>query len=223
MSETTNTYTNKDMASCPHATVIEVDLKGGAGPDGALSHAKCQDCGAYRWRYDDNTIGGWTLPYVAPRLKPKPFPIEDDVTAFHRALGQPVGGPAPAVPPEARVRLRMRLIAEEFFETMAACTANAPALKRLGEIEHLLKELIEVAPISVDLPALVDGLCDLDYVVEGTRVEAGVCGAAVHAEVHRANMAKAHGPKRADGKVLKPEGWTPPDIETVLRRSGWTP
>jgi predicted HAD superfamily Cof-like phosphohydrolase len=31
-------------------------------------------------------------------------------------------------------------------------------------------------------------------------------------------MAKASGPRRADGKVLKPEGWTPPDIVGVLER-----
>jgi predicted HAD superfamily Cof-like phosphohydrolase len=29
-------------------------------------------------------------------------------------------------------------------------------------------------------------------------------------------MAKAGGPKRADGKQLKPEGWTPPDLAPIL-------
>lgn len=43
---------------------------------------------------------------------------------------------------------------------------------------------------------------------------------ALFAEVHRSNMAKV-GPdgqviRREDGKVLKPEGWTAPDIENVL-------
>jgi len=41
-------------------------------------------------------------------------------------------------------------------------------------------------------------------------------------EVHRANMDKAGGPKRADGKVLKPEGWKPPDIHGILEQWGWT-
>jgi hypothetical protein len=29
--------------------------------------------------------------------------------------------------------------------------------------------------------------------------------------------------KRADGKILKPEGWKPPDIEGELRAQGWEP
>jgi predicted HAD superfamily Cof-like phosphohydrolase len=36
-------------------------------------------------------------------------------------------------------------------------------------------------------------------------------------EVHKTNMAKLGGPKRADGKQLKPPGWSPPRIEEMLR------
>lgn len=35
-------------------------------------------------------------------------------------------------------------------------------------------------------------------------------------EVHRTNMAKLGGPKRADGKQLKPDGWQPPRIAEML-------
>jgi predicted HAD superfamily Cof-like phosphohydrolase len=35
-------------------------------------------------------------------------------------------------------------------------------------------------------------------------------------EVHRANMTKLAGPKREDGKQLKPEGWQPPDHDTLI-------
>ena len=43
-------------------------------------------------------------------------------------------------------------------------------------------------------------------------------------EVHRANMAKAGGPRRhEDGKLLKPVGWSPPDIEGELKKQGWSP
>jgi predicted HAD superfamily Cof-like phosphohydrolase len=38
----------------------------------------------------------------------------------------------------------------------------------------------------------------------------------VVAEVHRANMHKTDGPRRADGKQLKPEGWRPADVRAVL-------
>lgn len=44
-------------------------------------------------------------------------------------------------------------------------------------------------------------------------------------EVHRTNMNKLQGPKREDGKQLKPEGWKPPRIGAMYKRwvSGQTP
>lgn len=40
-------------------------------------------------------------------------------------------------------------------------------------------------------------------------------------EVHRTNMLKVGGPTRADGKILKPEGWQPPRIRELLIEQGW--
>ena len=37
------------------------------------------------------------------------------------------------------------------------------------------------------------------------------------AAIHAANMLKASGPRRADGKILKPVGWQPADITGLLR------
>ena len=37
-------------------------------------------------------------------------------------------------------------------------------------------------------------------------------------EVHRTNMHKLSGPRREDGKQLKPEGWKPPRIRTLYAR-----
>lgn len=39
-------------------------------------------------------------------------------------------------------------------------------------------------------------------------------------EVHRANMEKLKGPKREDGKQLKPEGWQPPRIAEMYAELG---
>jgi predicted HAD superfamily Cof-like phosphohydrolase len=44
---------------------------------------------------------------------------------FHKAIGQPIEG-RPTVPADARVRLRMALIAEEFFETLNAVFPGSP-------------------------------------------------------------------------------------------------
>jgi len=148
--------------------------------------------------------------------------IRANVLHFHRVMGQPVLD-EPQVPPEDRVRMRLRLIAEEFFELFYAVTAieSVWALGLLDYFQQQLRGLINCAELKVDLPALADALCDLDYVVEGTRLEFGIDGGPVLAEVQRANIAKVGGVKRADGKIQKPEGWQAPDIASVLRSQGW--
>jgi len=141
------------------------------------------------------------------------------VLEFHRAMDVPVL-PFPQVPPEDRVRLRLRLIAEEFFEVIDAVLApKVPAMWLLTK--SLVKDFINNTPVKVNMPCLADNLCDLDYVVEGTRQEFGIDGAPVLEEVHAANMRKLDGPVREDGKRLKPPGWKPPDIDSVLRKQGW--
>ena len=54
----------------------------------------------------------------------------------------------------------------------------------------------------------------------GVAMNLGIPLNAVFAEVHRSNMAKLMPDGsvllRADGKILKPEHWTPPDIQAVL-------
>ena len=101
----------------------------------------------------------------------------------------------PTKPPRKLSRLRFDLLEEEFDE-------YADAEDR--------RDLVQIA----------DALADMVYVIYGTALEYGLDLDAVLREVHRSNMAKL-GPdgkpiRREDGKVLKPEGWTPPDIEGAL-------
>ena len=141
-------------------------------------------------------------------------------------MGQPIRD-TPGPIPDERVRFRLRLIAEEFFEVLEACGINRPILQAavVHEIDstgyHRVNDGFALTPLKVDFPALADALGDLDYVVEGARCEWGIDGRPITAAIHVANMAKATGPVREDGKRLKPEGWTPPDIEGELRKQGW--
>ena len=112
---------------------------------------------------------------------------QDDVREFHEALGIPIGD-TPAI---RRGELRASLIEEEAREAIGAIRSG-------------------------DLVGAIDGLCDLVCVVYGAALEFGIDLAPFWREVHRSNMAKAGGPVREDGKVLKPEGWVPPDIAGVL-------
>jgi len=62
----------------------------------------------------------------------------------------------------------------------------------------------------------VHELTDLLYVTYGAILACGVDADAVFVEVHRANMQKLDGPRRADGKLLKPPNWQPADVAGVI-------
>ena len=120
----------------------------------------------------------------------------NDVKEFQFAFGQRVGE-TPELPDPNERCLRIRLLEEEFEEYM------------LGEGHD---DIVEIA----------DALADLIYIACGTAVSYGIPLDKVFEEVHRSNMAKLVDGKpiyREDGKVMKPEGWTPPDIEGVLKKS----
>lgn len=114
--------------------------------------------------------------------------MQRQVTDFHRLLEIPIG----YRPKIRRGDLRTRLIYEEADEFASAVEAG-------------------------DLPEAIDGLCDLIYVALGAAVEFGVDLEPFFDEVHLSNLRKAGGPKRADGKALKPEGWTKPQIAALLK------
>ena len=119
-----------------------------------------------------------------------------DVKNFQTAFGQLVGE-KPELPNPAERCLRIRLLEEEFEEYLT------------GEGND---DIVEIA----------DALADLIYIACGTAVAYGIPLDDVFEEVHASNMAKLVDGKpiyREDGKVLKPEGWKPPDIEGVLKRS----
>jgi predicted HAD superfamily Cof-like phosphohydrolase len=85
----------------------------------------------------------------------------------------------------------------------------------------LIEEVNEYynAEYADDLVEIADALADIIYIACGTAVSYGIPLDRVFTEVHRSNMAKLVDGKvlrRSDGKIQKPEGWTPPDIETIL-------
>lgn len=161
------------------------------------------------------------------------------VRAFHLKFGHPVNW-TPAVPDEEQVRFRLSLIKEEFLEMLVACFRHGPISVGLDNMDDLLTDIIDHATVRVDLPEFVDALADLDYVVEGTRAVFGVDGGPIMNEVQRANMSKDpvyvstkdawHRGDAPEGtapdpaaKPTKPAGWTPPDIDRVIREQGWKP
>ena len=73
-----------------------------------------------------------------------------------------------------------------------------------------------------DSVEIADACADLKWVIEGLEHTLQIPQQEVWDEVARSNLAKiSEGGKvlkREDGKVLKPEGWTPPDIKSIIRK-----
>lgn len=104
----------------------------------------------------------------------------DNVTAFHRAVGQHVGDPtAPDISVDQK--LRVDLIAEEFDE---------------------LREALDYG----ETVSAADALADLVYVIVGSAVAWGIPLAEVFDEVHASNMTKIGGTRRTDGKIPEAGG-----------------
>lgn len=144
--------------------------------------------------------------------------LSKQVREFHAKFGQHIGDKPEALTPES-LKLRMRIITEEFLEFLSACGAD---LVMLGTVKGTIHRIIEShMRQEQDLPEMVDALADLDYVIEGIRLAMGVDGGPIADAVHAANMRKVGGPLREDGKILKPQGWTPPLIDACLYAQGW--
>lgn len=139
------------------------------------------------------------------------------VYEFHSSFGLPVVD-RPTVPPQDRALLRLRLITEEYLELLEA---HGIPTRNINEyIQEAILDIAEAGELQIDLVEAADALADLDYVIEGTRLEYGIDGGPVADEVHRANMSKlgedGKPVYREDGKVTKGPNYTPPDIATII-------
>jgi predicted HAD superfamily Cof-like phosphohydrolase len=126
----------------------------------------------------------------------------DSVGEFHRKFGLRVCGDGPPL-----------IVDDDTF------------LFRYQFLHEELHELLQ-AHRDRDLSAVADALVDLVYVAHGTAHMYGLPFDEVFKEVQRANMTKERAVGSGDGRskrgsaldVVKPEGWTPPDVEGVLAR-----
>lgn len=125
---------------------------------------------------------------------------------FHAAVGDPL--PAHITLRDAdHFALRQKLIDEEYGEVTAVYHQIITDLQAGANLD----------PVAALTP-LVHELADLLYVVYGAIETLGIDADAIFQEVHRANLQKAGGPRRADGKILKPPGWQPADVQSIIRK-----
>lgn len=114
------------------------------------------------------------------------------------------------VPPHTDLLLAARIFYEEVRETLDAVCIVIPDFDEVAMFRP---------NTDVNHEEAADGSADVIYTLFGLLLRLGINRNQfyrVWAEVTRANMDKADGPLRADGKRLKPEGWRPPDIHGAL-------
>lgn len=127
----------------------------------------------------------------AAAAQPEPVEPFEDQAGFMLACGQTVDVPNPT-----QIALYWTLIKEEFIELCEATDAE-------NQVEQ------------------ADAVMDLIVVLTGYALSQGWPVSALWREVVRSNMAKVDPEtgmvrRREDGKVMKPIGWTPPDLASVL-------
>lgn len=149
---------------------------------------------------------------------------QDLVRAFHTKFGVPVRD-KPGVPSDERVNLRLGLFIEEGLEKLEAASDLDDAFTAglFAQVDYWLHRLLKEGKRKVDLPAFVDALADLEYVILGSGVELGVDLDPVFREVDRSNKTKSGGGVREDGKLLKGPDYEPPRVLELLKAQGWEP
>lgn len=123
-----------------------------------------------------------------------------------------------------RVDLRMKLIAEEFFELVAAVYNEQAAYELESAWNGLFSDGVTDERRN-DVIAAADATGDLRYVIEGFDLEAGIPAEKVFDEIHSSNLSKlgkdgfpiiSDGTLKPKGKILKGENFFEPDLKAVI-------
>lgn len=133
---------------------------------------------------------------IAPSGNVQFFTEFDCVRQFHACME--TNGTLRVPPSKEVLERRMKLVAEEFEEFRK-------------DMHALIKG--EKSPTLEMMARILDHCVDITYVVMGTCAEFGLPFDSAFEIVHLANMNKfAKGVNKNEyGKLIKPEGWQPPD------------
>lgn len=159
--------------------------------------------------------------------------IVEDITAFHRAGEVPMPERL-GIPPRDRTVLRWRLIREEVEETLDAIYGDNLVEIADGIADSIVVLVGTALEYGIDLTAVWNEVCrsnmakfppcekcDGDGIHEGVKTNDLELYDPDTGEKRVCQYCNGRGTQlrlRDDGKILKPEGWTPPDIAGVLDR-----
>ena len=150
----------------------------------------------------------------------------EKVAEFHRAFGHPHDR-EPGIPATSAMEIRRLWAHHHGMDTRAKSLNNHAAaegsmpLLRLQLIQEELAELAE-AMAREDLVAVLDALCDLQVVVDGTFLAYGLDKVKdeAFAEIMRANMSKLDADGNPivspSGRIVKSDLYEPPHLLDLL-------
>jgi predicted HAD superfamily Cof-like phosphohydrolase len=118
------------------------------------------------------------------------------------------------------------MVMDELFEFLATVLPPEHIPKVLVEIAINSAKRTDIKTPSGEIETIAeqaDAITDIIYYLLNGSAKAGVDIEEVFNEVHKANMAKGGKDGKSfirneKGKVMKPKGWTPPDIKAVIMK-----
>ena len=112
---------------------------------------------------------------------------------------------------------------QEWFMTACDQTVEGYNEQQYQMYKNLIREEFQELESAYDMESELDALIDILVVTIGALHSAGFNAEGAWDEVMKSNAAKidldtGKVRKREDGKVLKPEGWKPPNLTPFLKR-----
>jgi hypothetical protein len=198
------------------------------------------ETGRFEKRADGKVIKppGWKPPDVEGELDRQfaesawPDPPQGTPAEAVREFTFEAGHPTPERPEvmtEGEVRFISKMILDEMLELWATQKESDESKAALVDMVNIAKALPKESysddqqGIINQVAAQADALVDIQYYMLNCAAKKGINMSSIFGVVHAANMAKrnpqtGHFEKNADGKVIKPPGWKPPDVEGELAR-----
>jgi len=131
----------------------------------------------------------------------------------------------PTIMTKDEVTFICKMIIDEMLELCSTVSSSNEAKEMLKNCIDEAKEInLFKGNCEEDLIAeQQDAFVDIIYYIQNASVKKGVDLSSIFKVVHQANMNKRDPKtglflKRSDGKIIKPDGWTAPDISEEIRR-----
>lgn len=146
-----------------------------------------------------------------------------DVKAFTHACDQPCS-PRPALMSREEVEFITKMILDELLELNATVLDPRAAKNMMTRLIGNAKDVPRVQGDEANLIAEQgDAFVDIWYYSLNAACKKGVNLSSIFQLVHAANMAKIDPRtgkciKRQDGKIMKPQGWQPPNVRGEILR-----